>query len=306
LKMYAPMPPELSGQEKITASLTITEAANLKSHNIVERTAARRPLIELDFPTNTAQLKPGVNYHLEYSGTLNALKIHLGKPPKPLVPITKEERRLYLSTSPTLDYTAPAFVTCCKNAGLIRKHEEDITAFAARVFKALVAHGTYDGAQGTFEARRPSNTCKTLATDSTGFSLFFTGVMRANGIPARTLFGRWSLRPPEGFDVKNHAISEFYVPDTGWVPVDVAGTIVAKPKDPLALFGNTSGQLIIMHIDTDVELATGITRPWVDGFVPQWTGPATFWNNLTYGGNWQDQQTPIRKPPATATAPAEK
>ena len=32
-------------------------------------------------------------------------------------------------------------------------------------------------------------------------------------------------------------MAEFFVPKSGWVPVDISGTLVHKPNDPNALFG---------------------------------------------------------------------
>jgi transglutaminase-like putative cysteine protease len=56
-----------------------------------------------------------------------------------------------------------------------------------------------------------------------GQAMLFTALCRAAGIPARSVWGM--ARPPQGQDkqfgaIASHNWSEFYVPGTGWVPVD--------------------------------------------------------------------------------------
>ena len=56
-----------------------------------------------------------------------------------------------------------------------------------------------------------------------GYAMLFTALCRAAGIPARFVWGM--ARPAPGADnrfgaIASHNWSEFYVPGTGWVPVD--------------------------------------------------------------------------------------
>ncbi|MEI8195904.1 MAG: transglutaminase domain-containing protein [Phycisphaerae bacterium] len=293
MKAFAPSAPEVAGQSNLTTTFSMAEVQAITAHSITDRTVERRPMLELVIPTTAAQLRDGVTFNLDYSGTLNKLQLKVGKPPKPIAPLSKDDRRIFLLATPTLDYNNPAFTAVCKKGNLLRKRDEDITAFAARVYKATIEHGTYEAQPWVNDACRPSNTCKTLATDGHGFSLFFTAVMRANGIPARTLFGRWTQKnPPEALEQPFHALAEFYVPDTGWVPVDIASAVVAKPKDPMAWFGNTDGQFFTLHVDTDLEPSAGITRVWIKDLIPFWLGPNGFWRSRRANGTWRDRQEP--------------
>lgn len=301
-KVFAPAAPEVPGQSDLTTTLTLVEGPRLKATKIADNTIERRPMMELAMPNTTAaQLRAGVTFHVDYAGTLNTLQIHVGKPPKPIAPLSKDDRRMYLVATPTLDYNAPAFVACYKKAGLIRNREEDVTAFAARVFKAIVEHGSYETQYYSGDACRPSNTCKTLATNGPGFSLFFTAVMRSNGVPARSLFGRWTKMPPDGLEQMSHAIAEFYVPDTGWVPVDIANAVAQKPKDPMAWFGTTDGQFMTLHIDPDIEPSTGIAKVCWNELIPFWLGPASFWYSKMVRLTWREQQEAYTEPSAGAS-----
>jgi hypothetical protein len=56
-------------------------------------------------------------------------------------------------------------------------------------------------------------------------------------------------------------IAEFFVDKSGWVPVDIAGTVFNKPKDMHALFGSTDGQFLTFHINTDLQPAKEFRDP---------------------------------------------
>jgi len=59
-----------------------------------------------------------------------------------------------------------------------------------------------------------------------GYAMLFTGLCRAAGVPARPVWGLARVAPGQDKqfgEIASHNWSEFYVPGTGWVPVDPQG-----------------------------------------------------------------------------------
>jgi transglutaminase-like putative cysteine protease len=87
--------------------------------------------------------------------------------------------------------------------------------------------------------------------------------MRANGIPARSLYGRWaeSTNPAEKVggepNQQWHVKSEFHAAAVGWVPVDLSSGLLDKSPDGLACFGKDAGDFLVFHIDSDLVVNTG-------------------------------------------------
>jgi formylglycine-generating enzyme required for sulfatase activity len=286
LSIYAPIPPELPSQRMMSASLTLVGDPTFRARQIMESGVDRRAMLVVYPNVGNIHLRSGIYPRLEYSGTLFARHLLSGKPRNPISQLTGDERRVYLATSSTMDFTNKGFLNWAKSQGLTRRHDEEVMQFAARVFTFIVSRGTYGGNPSSTPARRPSNVSQSLTTDCGGFSLLFTAIMRANGLPARTLFGRWSL--PETADSAHyHVIAEFFVDGSGWVPVDIASTILYHPKDPGAFFGNADGQFIAFHLDTDLEPVAGFSHGWAQYLLAQWVGPGQFWQDAKTQSIWK-------------------
>jgi len=82
--------------------------------------------------------------------------------------------------------------------------------------------------------------------------MLYVAILRANGIPARTLWGRWA-KTQEGDYGQFHVKSEFFDKTIGWVPVDVTGAMTSKNTDKDDFFGRDEGDFITMHVDTDLN-----------------------------------------------------
>jgi hypothetical protein len=81
-------------------------------------------------------------------------------------------------------------------------------------------------------------------------------------------------------------IAELFVPRSGWVPVDVAGTVAHQPADRDALFGNTDGQHLAFHVDPDLEPAQRFQHAWAQYPLLQWVGGGDFWGNHQQQSHW--------------------
>jgi hypothetical protein len=294
LDIYAPVAPELPGQRQVTTRLFVAGNDKLKAEELKEQSSSERAMLALHIKSDELSPKSGVRLRVEYEGTLCARTLVYGRPPKEVPDLTKEERHRYLMCSTTMDYNDPGFLRWMNDQGLKRRTDEQVTEFAHRVFSYLVKEGTYGGDTSSYEARRPSRVCKSLANDCGGFALLFVAVMRANDVPARTLFGRWAMQQTDSYG-QHHVTAEFFVDKSGWVPVDITGTMPHTSEDPDALFGTTDGQFLAFHVDTDLEPAQGFQHAWAQYLLVRWQGTGDFGKDQKVVSKWDVTRAAAKK-----------
>ena len=107
------------------------------------------------------------------------------------------------------------------------------------------------------------------------------------------LYG-WALQQTDAYG-QQHVMAEFFVEKSGWVPVDISGTIVHKPKDRNAFFGNSDGQFLAFHVDTDLEPAKEFRHPWAQYLLLQWSGAGDFWKEHRVDSKWNVTRRPVKK-----------
>jgi hypothetical protein len=284
LSVYAPLPPEIPGQEQGAGRLGVVGSAASRPEVVAERSLGRR-FLALRLRSDEVSLKSGVELRVEYTGTLYARKLSAGRPTHTAPPLSDRERHQYLAQSATMDHGQADFQRWLTTARLKREPGEGALQFGRRVFSYLVDHGTYTTTVSGYEARRPSRVVGAMSSDCGGLALLFVATMRANGIPARSLFGRWALPQTDAYG-QFHVMAELFVDQIGWVPVDIAGTIVHHPKDRYAYFGNTDGTFITLHVDTDVEPVKGFHHGWAQYLLLRWYGTGDFWKDHDTESHW--------------------
>ena len=330
VRVFACAPPELPGQKVSTRLSIVDGDPKWKAEEMTERSFGKRPMLVLDIPSQELSLEKGVSFQKVYVGTTyartllacqqdvvacrnrvgeknledslkravpRAALVRSRKHDQSYVPqLTDEERKRYLASSPFMDYDNPEFIKWMDKPELKRKEpkgamkREGAMKFAHRVFAYFVNNGKYIGGPPN---HRPSYTCIQepggLASDCGGLSLLFVAVMRANGVPARILFGRWAISQTDG-DPQFHVTAEFFVEKCGWVPVDISGTIVHKPKSPDAYFGWTDGTLIAFHEDTDLEPDKDFRFAFAQYLLIKW--PPGKFSLVPSKSSWKVQRSP--------------
>jgi Transglutaminase-like superfamily len=292
LHVFAPVPPQLPSQTMTDAGLFIAGKEKEKPEEVTEAGEDRR-IFALHIKTDEQSSNAKTGLRLELQGTLFSRSLKRSEPPVPVPNLTPGERQQYLKSSVTMDYDDAEFVEWMNVQGLKRAKDEETMQFGHRVFMHFVKDGKFGGDTSTFESRRPSRVCKSLANDCGGLALLFVAVMRANDVPARTLFGRWAIQQTDKFD-QAHVIAEFFVDKSGWVPVDIAGTVFNRPKDMHALFGNTDGQFLTFHVNTDLQPAKDFRDPWAQYLLLHWSGPGDFWKEHGYESQWNVTRNPVK------------
>lgn len=249
--VYAPVPPELPEQSKPRASLTVNGTAAV-SKVVQELSNEHRIVIYSLIPVTTNQLQHELSVQVNYWTSLIPRHLVAGAGSSRLVPLSSLESSMYLAPSETCDFASPAFQTWLAVHNLRRRSGEGDLDFAWRTF--LTIRDLYSYMYNSAQDRHVSKLCKTDATDCGGLSFLFVSTLRANGIPARSLIGRWA--DPKSTADQNHVKSEFYTREQGWIPIEMSGAVSNKAGDPLLFFGQFNGDFMTFHFDTDLLLDT--------------------------------------------------
>ncbi len=292
LHVFAPVLPELPGQWNVSTRLFISGNDKVKANHVVEASNNKRPMLGLHIKSKALSLKSMTPLRVTYEGTLFSRTLRWETPPKAVPELTEEQRYQYLMTSTTMDHNDTQFIRWIIDRDLERRKDEQTIKFAHRVFTYFVKNAKYGGDTSSYESRRPSRVCKSFENDCGGLALLFVAVMRANDVPARTLFGRWAIPQTDKYG-QYHVMAEFFVPGSGWVPVDISGTIVHKPNDQNAFFGNTDGQFIVFHVDTDLQPAKKFRHAWAQYLLLKWDGSGDFWKEHRFESKWDVVRQPI-------------
>jgi hypothetical protein len=138
--------------------------------------------------------------------------------------------------------------------------------------------------------RCASRVLTTGESDCGGLGVLTVATLRAAGIPARLLVGRWakSAKPTdqlEGLPYGQwHVKLEFYIDDIGWIPADAT----MEMHNPAAWFGRQNADFITLHIDPGVRVKTLFGERelfWAQGIAFWIRGDGTL-DNKTVDETW--------------------
>ena len=267
--LYAPEFPDLPSQREMKT--TFEPAGEI----VRDSSPLNRPL----FLARLTDHRKEVRTLLTIEGTLYSrqLRVLAGGEAAPVVKeLLPEQVRHFTRASPTSDIETPTFRNWMQRNGLTRAANESDLAFAHRTFAFIVHHNTY---QWPTDSHTATQVCTTGKSDCGGLSALFTGVMRANGVPARLLGGRWASSQKPGNktgDYGNwHVKAEFFARGVGWVPVDGASAL-ADPDGDNTFFGHDRGDHVAFVLDEDMVVNSFIKGPQkiplVQGIIYWWRG----------------------------------
>jgi transglutaminase-like putative cysteine protease len=255
--VFAAIAPDLPGQSGMKTKLEPTGAETR------DQSPLKRPLLAARIPAKTKDLKTTLSLRITSEGTLHSRRLRPRAAEENLlaaIELSRDTRAAALLEGGQYDFSKDVFRSWLKNEGLYREKGESDLDLGRRVFLALRAKYKWRGPT-TFKA---SETCTKTESDCGGLSVLFASVLRANGVPARTLWGRWaqSADPTARLDdqpfYQTHVKAEFFVKGVGWVPVDLASSILHdKSKEGLEYFGQDPGDFIAFHVDPDFEVNAG-------------------------------------------------
>src|SRR5262249_50930368 len=147
----------------------------------------------------------------------------------PDLDLTDGERKACLTSLGMVNHSDPGFRSWIGGADLVRGPSEEAIEFAKRVFVNIRSTFAYKYEPG--QDRHAPAVCRAKWSDCGGLSVLLVSVLRANGIPARTLYGRWAHTAQPGDKLGGdsyyqwHVKAEFFARGVGWIPVDMASCI---------------------------------------------------------------------------------
>ncbi|HYH69356.1 MAG TPA: transglutaminase domain-containing protein [Urbifossiella sp.] len=256
--VFAAAAPELPGQTKTKTTLAPNGTP------ATERGPAGRGLVVGRVPATTADLKTTLPIRATYEAQLRArtlVKLPSGAAAPKVEPLSAEERKLYLAEHGDMNFQHDAFQKWLRDEGLVRAKEDDV-AFARAAFRRVRDRVTYEYA-GEMD-RRSSAVCVSGRSDCGGLAALYAAALRANGVPARTLYGRWatSADPAEKLSgvayYQWHVKAEFFAAGVGWVPADPGSAVLHdRSPDGLRYFGTDAGDFLTFHVDATLGVDAG-------------------------------------------------
>ena len=251
-----PRPPDLPSQR-------ILGADTLPPGEVVlERSPLRRPLLRIQMPVTDATTARSARAQSRTAAVLFSRRLGKGTASAPVRELSDAERDLYLRRTVKFNRDSPVLLKWIGENRLARSPSEGEIDFARRVFQHIALNFEYEylGEQN----RSAPHVCEAGKSDCGGLSVLFATVLRSQGVPARTLAGRWaqSADPDEKIGGVNyrqeHIKAEFFAQGVGWVPVDPAGAIQHdRSREKLAHFGNDPGLFLTLHLDAELLVDTG-------------------------------------------------
>jgi transglutaminase-like putative cysteine protease len=240
--------PTLPGQTKVRTALSPSGEPAKDESDLARSLLVARVSADAEHPLSKLPIR------ITYEATLRSRKLRRGTRSGRAATLTPEERAMYLADRGFIDFKSPVFEEWLKSRKIERRANEGEIAFARRIFLGLKSGMTYDASlPRDFHA---SASCQSSRAECGGLSVLFASIMRANNIPARTLWGRWAYAAEPGKSLANrpyfqtHVKAEFFARGVGWVPVDLSSAILHdKSPQGLRFFGNDPGDFITFHID---------------------------------------------------------
>lgn len=256
--IFTPRPPDFPGQRVLDAHTFPG------SENTHERSPLKQPILRARIPAGTPGLAREVVLQTRMDARLFSRQLiqRIGKTPENAAPpLAARDRQLFLRRTSQFDYTSRNFQNWASANELVRAQTEGEVDFARRVFLRIARDFEYEylGEQD----RKASHVCKAGKSDCGGLAVLFATVLRSQGIPARTLAGRWavSAKPDETIGLvkyhQEHIKAEFFAQGVGWVPVDLSSAILHdRSPGKLEYFGKDPGDFLTLHFDNDLALDT--------------------------------------------------
>lgn len=250
------LPPNLP-QQKLIEHTSTPEATPVE-----DLSPLKRPCLRWRVPANDsakALTTIGFTFHLDLLPR-NLRPRNRSTPPPQIAPLSKIEQQAFTAPGPLTDFDAPAFQSFLSDSALRPTATETDIDFARRAFLFIRSK-----AQFAFNPnldRRASAVCKSVKSDCGGLTALFVSILRAGGIPARQMIGRWatSAKPADKLDGQDwqqeHIKAEFFAAGIGWVPVDMSVAVEFDKPGDLKRFGRDDGDFIVFHIDPDLQIDT--------------------------------------------------
>ena len=251
--------PELPSQSHVKTTLTPTGVA------VREAGALNRGMLTLRLPVKKKDDSTRLSVQVTYEATLHARTLRPaagGEAGKPLR-LSSADRERFTAERGDCDFKHERFKKWLKDEGLQRGRDEGDLDFARRAFLTLRQKLTYEYRDEM--DRKASTVCFDGKSDCGGLAGLLVAVLRSNGVPARTLYGRWAQSAVPNDRINQtpyyqwHVKAECFADGVGWVPMDLsAGIVFDRSAEGLRFFGQDAGDFLTFHVDTHLQVNSGL------------------------------------------------
>lgn len=124
---------------------------------------------------------------------------------------------------------------------------------ARAIYQYVIDHMKYDKQIPGWGKGDTLRACQVGAGNCTDFHSLFISLARASGIPARFSMGVSIPEKPEGEIAGYHCWAEFYLPDAGWVPVDISEAWKNRSLEDY-FFGTYDPNRLMLSLGRDISL----------------------------------------------------
>jgi transglutaminase-like putative cysteine protease len=243
-------PPELSWSRDVecTAELLTSEGWKLFERR-QDGSPENRAMLIIDHSHNDAKLKNGFTIRTSFTATIYHQELRKGKGIKPIV-IGDAKTATFLRETETFDFSDPLVKKWMDQNSMWKTDRETERDFVIRVYRHLrrtIPYNTADGGRWIC-----SQILKTGFGECCRHAVVGTSILRANGIPARTVCGVWAI---DANSKGGHCWGEFYLKNVGWIPYDT--TLDSQNKTADQYFGSKKGEILAGMVDFDWEIDAG-------------------------------------------------
>lgn len=254
--------PELPTQKNVQ---TKVQVLNAKTAPVPVRdfSPLMRTVYLSRLPVKEAINKDLIDVKVSYQAELIARKLVPATADMPVVkvePLKEQEKNLYLMEWGDVKFKDKEFQAWMENNKLIRQAGERDLDFARKVFRQINYKLDFDLAENM--DRKSTAVSIMMKSDAGGISNLFVAILRANKVPARSLWGRMVMTAAEMEKQKikgSNQMSvrcEFFAEDIGWVPADPGSALYSKKNkiDPDTCFGIDYAAFFSQHIDPNIDV----------------------------------------------------
>jgi transglutaminase-like putative cysteine protease len=250
-----------------------------------EGSRERRLMLVIDYPHNDPLLKSGFKVKTTLTATLYDQRLVSGDPVTPAATLNSDERQSYLVPTTTFDFGRDSVKDWITQHNLWKMKDEAPQDFVRRVYRELRKTLPFSGADGG-----PwicSQILKAGFGECARHAIVGTSILRANGIPARSISTLWAV---DDTSQGAHCWGEFFWEGVGWVPYD---TSLDQWNQSDAYFGYRKGLFIGESVDMDWVIYAG-SMGWKTAFaIDAWP---CYWaeGQGSFEGQKEDHTTSVK------------
>lgn len=256
--VYFPLPPDTYSQ-KVTACKLNVVSGNRKLPPVkaFDASPLKKPLQEVVLKQRT-----GGQAVVELDVDMFAARFERGDPEQPARKLKGPERTALTAADWHYEHDSGPFRRWMADNSLTRAKSERDADFALRVLEFIRRNFEYKIVDPKLIQEQISRQqiselvyyTQLKVAECWGLSSVYTSVLRASGIPCRQMSG-FLLEPRPLRRGSHHVRAEVYLEGTGWILVEVAGSVTARERPLLNFFSHPGDDMVLINQGVNYRLA---------------------------------------------------